>query len=104
MLFVNIAHGTQVTKFGAGFHIDSVIEDVIFPMIKFAKFDSDLKFSNKPESTCQIVAAKLAIPTDELEDWWDCQAKIMNVRLKQHRNNTIKGIKNLFQGENQRHK
>ena len=100
----NIAHGTQVTKFGAGFRIDSVIKEVIFPMIKFANFDFDLKFSNKPESTCQVVAAKLEIPKDDVEDWWDCQRRTVNERLKQHRNNTIKGIKKLFQGENQRHK
>ena len=100
----DIAHGTQVTNFGAGFRIDSVIKDVIFPMIKFAKFETDLQFSNKPESICQIVRAKLQIPVEELEDWWDCQKKIVYARLKQHRNNIIKGIQKLFKGENQRHR
>ena len=100
----DIAHGTQVTNFGAGFRIDSVIKDVIFPMIKFAKFETDLQFSNKPESICQIVGAKLQIPEKELEDWWDCQKKIVYARLKQHRNNIIKGIKKLFKGKNQRHR
>lgn len=95
----SIAHGTQVTKFGKEFAIDAVIKTKIFPMLKFAEFNHDLAFSNQPDSICRIVAAKLSIDEDEVEDWWDCQRRHVYKQLKSHRNNTIKGIKKLYQGK-----
>ena len=94
----NIARGTHVTKFGKEFAIDSVIKDHIFPVIKFAKFHTDLKFSNKQTSICRLFVEKLSIPTDELDDWsWDCQRRPVDNKLKW--NNTIKATKKLYQGK-----
>ena len=95
-----ITHGTQVTKFAKEFAMFGwVIKDHIFPVKKISKIDNDLKFSNKPTSICQIFAEKLSIPMDELEDWWDCQSRPVNNKFKGYRNNTIKGIKKLYQGK-----
>ena len=45
------------------------------------------------------MAKKLGIGDDELEDWWDCTRKPTHEYIKAHRNNTISGLRKLFQGE-----
>ena len=95
----NITHGHQLTRAGENFVLDTVIREDIFAGQKFADFDVDLKFSNNPESICRRMARKLAVEDDEVEDWWDCTRGHVHSCLKKHRNNTIKGIKKLFQGK-----
>ena len=95
----DVAHGSQFTEFGQTFHLDAAVKDFIFPSVKFANKDVDLKFSNQQHSICRVLAEKLQIPDDEVEDWWDCQATRVHNQLKAHRNNTIKGIKKIFQGK-----
>jgi hypothetical protein len=95
----DITHGNQVTKFTETFRLHNVIKESIFTHQKFANFDVDLKFSNKPDSICQRMAKRLGIDDDELEDWWDCTRKPTHEYIKAHRNNTISGLRKLFQGE-----
>ena len=61
-----------------------------------------------PSSACSILFAtdptwpqsqKLAVEDDEVKDWWDCTRSHVHSCFKKHRNNTIKGIKKLFQGK-----
>ena len=98
----NIAHGHQLTRVGENFVLDTVIRDEIFTGQKFADFNVELKFSNNPESICRRMAQKLAIEDNEVEDWWECTRSHVHSCLKKHRNNTIKGIKKLFQGKTTR--
>ena len=61
--------------------------------------DVDLKFSNNPNSICRRMTKKLAVEDDDVEDWWESTREHTHEILKMHRNNTIKGLKKLFQGE-----
>jgi hypothetical protein len=98
---VDVDHGNRVTKFTKAFRLHTVIKEHIFTRQKFVILDSDLKFSNKPESVCQRMASKLGIDDDEIEDWWDCTRKPTHTFIKAHRNNTISGLRKLFQGKEQ---
>ena len=95
----SIAHGNQVTKAGHSFVFDTVIREVVFTKTKFANLDVDLKFSNVPNSICRTMATRLKIADNDVEDWWESKRKHVHEQLKKHRNNTIKGIKKLFQGK-----
>jgi hypothetical protein len=94
-----ITHGDQVTKFSESFRLHNVIKENIFTRQKFADFDNDLSFSVKPDSICQQMAKKLGIDEKEVEDWWDCTRKPVHEYIKAHRNNTISGLRKLFQGK-----
>ena len=95
----NVAHGHQLTKAGENFVLDTVIRDEVFTRQKFVNKDVDLKFSNNPNSICRRMAKKLAVEDDDVEDWWESTREHTHKILKMHRNNTIKGLKKLFQGE-----
>jgi hypothetical protein len=95
----NVAHGHQLTKAGENFVLDTVIRDEVFTRQKFVNKDVDLKFSNNPNSICRRMAKKLGVEDDDVEDWWESTREHTHKILKMHRNNTIKGLKKLFQGE-----
>jgi hypothetical protein len=95
----DFAHGHQLTKLGQNWMLDNLIKDEVFSRQKFAALDRDLMFSNQPNSICQFMAKKLEIKDDEVEQWWESTRKHVHTLVSKLRNNTIKGIKKLFQGK-----
>lgn len=79
--------------------LDTVIREEVFTRQKFVNKDVDLKFSNNPDSICRRMALKLAVEDSDVEEWWESTREHVHSCLKMHSNNTIKGLKKLFQGE-----
>ena len=95
---IDVSHGHQLTKVGREFVLDAIIKEEVYARTKFPDKNA-LSFSNNEDSICQFMAKKLKIPDNEVELWWRDTKKHVHQALTKLRNNSIKGIKKLFQGK-----
>ena len=95
----HVSHGHQLKRAGRQFVLDAIIKEEVYPRAKFPD-TAALAFSNDKESICQFMAEKLKIADDNVEVWWRSTQKHVHRSLTKLRNNSIKGIKNRFEGKN----
>jgi len=79
------------------FAIQKCVKEYVFPKQKFVT-DGDLDFSNSEMSICRCMAAVLDVDNQNIENWWETARKTVKESIYRHRNNTIKKIQTLFQG------
>ena len=94
----HVSHGHQLLKAGREFVLDAIIKEEVYPRTKFPD-TAGLSFSNDVESICQFMAKKLKIADNNVEVWWRSTQKHVHQSLTKLRNNSIKGIKNKFEGK-----
>jgi hypothetical protein len=79
------------------FAIQKCVKEYVFPKQKFVT-DGDLDFSNNEMSICRCMVAMLDVDNQNIENWWETARKTVKQSIYRHRNNTIKKIKTVFQG------
>ena len=94
----HVSHGHQLKRAGRQFVLDAIIKEEVYPRAKFPD-NAALAFSNDKESICQFMAEKLKIADDHVELWWRTTQNHVHKGLTKLRNNSIKGIKNRFEGK-----
>jgi len=88
---------STVARSADKFAIQKCVKEYVFPKQKFVT-DGNLDFSNNEMSICRCMAAVLDVDNTNIENWWETARKTVKESIYRHRNNTIKKIKTVFQG------
>ena len=81
-------------------NIREAVKERIFPHHKFITDLDVLKYSEEPESICQlIVTNNIAIKKEEHKEYWSIYSKYVKTILALKRNNTVNQLRRRFCGK-----